>query len=318
MSNFILNNENTEIDLGILSFIDKITNNEPIEFTTSGTTSEPKRVIHSVDSLSKNIKIKNDLKNSIWGLTFDYSKMAGSQVILQSYLNGGKLVNLYNKSKIEVVNLINDFKITHISATPTFYRLLVGDTTFDMVKQVTVSGECIDEFLIDRIKKAFPIANFTNIYALTEFGTLFASNSYYFEITEKYKSFIMIKNDNIFVKQNESWINTGDVVEMVGTDKFKIIGRDTNMINVGGVKVNPIKIENIINKLDYIKNSYIYSEKNYVMGNVVCVDLILNTDVPMRDIKLDFAKILTPYERPLKINIVESMNTNSTGKIIRK
>lgn len=317
MDNFILNNENTEYDLGIIDFLKKVESREPIIFETSGTTGEPKKVNHTFETLSKNIKIKDSLKGKVWGLTYDYRKIAGSQVVLQSYLNGGKVVNLFQKSKDEVVKLINKFDITHISATPTFYRLLIGDTIFENVKQVTLGGEVVSESLINNIKKSFPNAKVTNIYALTEFGTLFASDTFHFEISEKNSIFVKIENNHIFVKKDK-WIDTGDVVEMIDSNKFKIVGRETNMINVGGNKINPIKVENVLNNMSYIKNSLVYSKENSVMGSVVFADIILNKSVSVSDIKKYLKEYLSSYEIPLKINIVDTIEINSTGKIIRK
>jgi acyl-coenzyme A synthetase/AMP-(fatty) acid ligase len=33
---------------------------------------------------------------------------------------------------------------------------------------------------------------------------------------------------------------------MVGDDKFKIVGREGSLLNIGGYQVNPIYIENVI------------------------------------------------------------------------
>lgn len=317
MDNFILNNTNSVDDAGILEFIDKINNKENIIFTTSGTTGIPKEIVHTYDSLIKNIKTKKELKNTVWGLTYDWKKIAGSQVILQSYLNDGKIVNLFKKSYSEIINLIKEYKITHISGTPTFYRLL-GNDVFENVKQVTLGGEVVDDNLISHIEKIFPNANITNIYALTEFGTLFTSNKYYFELSEKISIFVRIENNNILIKHDNEWINTGDLVEWIDETKFKIIGRETNMINVGGVKVNPIKVEEIINKLNYVSNSVVYGKENSVMGMIVVADVILNNNVSVKQIKNDLLKKLNEYEIPLKINIVNFIKTNSNGKVIRK
>lgn len=317
MHNFILNNTNSDDDNGILDFIDKISNKENIIFTTSGTTGEPKQITHTYDNLIKNIKIKKELKNTVWGLTYDWKKIAGSQVILQSYLNGGKVVNLFKKSYSEIINLIEEYKITHISATPTFYRLL-GNIVFENVKQVTLGGEVVDSSIIKHIKKIFPNAKITNIYALTEFGTLFASNQDYFEYSGKINTFIKIENNNIFVKQNNEWVNTGDAIEWLDESKFKIVGRETNMINVGGVKINPVKVEEAINKLEYVSNSIVYGKENSVMGMIVVADIILNSSIEVKQIKSDLTKKLSQYEIPLKINVVEKIEINSNGKIVRK
>ena len=317
MNNFILNNTDSNIDFEILDFIKKIEGKEDIVFTTSGTTGKPKKIIHNYKTLIKNIKIKEELKDSVWALTYDYTKMAGSQVILQSYLNKSKIVNLFEKSYNETIHLIKKYNVTHISATPTFYRLLTNNI-FEKIKQTTIGGEPVDINLINSLKKMFPNAKITNIYASTEFGTLFSSNDYCFEISEKIKQFVKIINETIFIKKNNEWIDTGDKIEWLESNKFKIIGRELSMINVGGVKVNPIKIESAINGLYYVLNSYVYGKNNSIMGTVVIADIVLKKNVDKNTIKKDLEKNLNKYEIPLKINIVDHIDLNSTGKIIRK
>ena len=317
----------SKIELGILSFIKMInTNDKDIEYETSGTTGEPKKVYHNYNSLTKNIKIDKNLIESIWGLTYDYKKIAGSQVILQSFLNNSTIVNLYGKSKKEIHDLIEYQKITHISGTPTFYKLLIdGGFVYNNIKQLTLGGEVSENSLLNKLTLNFPNAKITNIYASTEFGTLLTTNGQYFKITEKNRNLVKIVDDEIVVHSsllsqdtNLEWFNTGDKIEWVDDDNFKIVGRQTNMINVGGVKVNPIKVENLINSLEYVLISFVYGIKNSLMGNVVSVDLVLKFDKSIKDIKFDLRNLLEPYEVPLKINIVEKININSTGKIDRK
>ncbi len=136
---------------------------------------------------------------------------------------------------------------------------------------------------------------------------------------EKISTFIKIENNNIFIKENNSWINTGDMIEWLDNRKFKIIGRETNMINVGGIKVNPLKVEESINQLDYISNSIVYGKKNSVMGMIVVADVVvLNANIEVKQIKHDLIKKLNQYEIPLKINIVNDIALNSNGKLVRK
>jgi len=313
----------SDVELGILLFVKSFKTNK-IEFETSGTTGKPKKIKHTQESLTKNIKLDEKLKGCVWGLSYDFKKIAGSQVILQSYLNCSTIINLFGKSKKEIIESFNT--ITHISGTPTFYRLLMdGDIKFKNVVQLTLGGEPSGTELFSKLSYHFPNAKITNIYASTEFGTLFSSRKEYFKITEKNNTFIKIINDEIVVHRsvvlhniNDEWYHTGDKVEWVDDVHFKIIGRETNMINVGGMKVNPIEVENKINKLNYVSSSYVYGIKNSLMGNVVSTDLVLKHYKPIREIKADLKRILNSYEVPMKINLVEKLKINTTGKIIRK
>lgn len=318
MTNFILNYD-PATDSDIVNFLHKVENKEDMEFSTSGTTGVPKTISHSYSVISKNIIIKPEFKNAVWGLTYPSSKIAGSQVILQAYLNNNSIVNLFNKPLNKVSELITYYDITHLSATPTFYRLLLdGSTTFNKIKQVTFGGEAVDSSLIKKVAKYFPNAKIKNIYASTEYGTLFASNKEYFEYSKKISKIVQLKNNKIFILKNHNWEDTGDIIEWIDSTKFKIIGREHNLINVGGYKVNPINVEAQINALDYVVNSKVYSKQNSILGNAIIADIIVNEDINKVAIKKDLKGKLESYEIPLKINIVKSLDITDTGKIIRR
>ncbi|EXY57916.1 putative O-succinylbenzoate-CoA ligase domain protein, partial [Bacteroides fragilis str. 3986T(B)10] len=47
--------------------------------------------------------------------------MAGLQVFFQAFANKNALINVFNKNRVEVYELLSEYHVTHISATPTFY-----------------------------------------------------------------------------------------------------------------------------------------------------------------------------------------------------
>lgn len=317
MTDFILNC-NPETDGGIIALIDKIGNKEQVSFSTSGTTGEPKKICHSYKFLTKNIKIDPKYKSSIWGLTYPANKIAGSQVVLQALLNEAYIVNLFNKPLSEVPKIINDYNVTHISATPTFYRLLFHNKfIFKKVIQVTLGGEVANRKIIEQVKTYFPNAKICNIYASTEYGTLFTSDSDCFELSKQASQLVKINDNEIVVRHNNKWMRTGDLVEWINDSKFRIIGRNSNLINVGGYIVNPLKVESIINDLNYVQQSYVYKIKNSVLGTVIAADIVLNKNKEINLIKKDLKTKLENYELPLKINIVESLNLTETSKLSR-
>lgn len=330
---FILNDIKKLSNKNIKNFDDLIqkikTNNFSIVLKTSGTTGKPKEIKHTISSITKNIKIDPKYELSTWGLTYPIGKMAFYQVIFQSLFNKSRLINLFGYDFDTISDRIIENKITNISATPTFYKILLSNhKKFNNIKQVTLGGERVDENLIKNLKNNFPNASIKNIYASTETASLFASSGETFKIPEKYKNKIKIENNLLYIHKDllgdtekvntdEYWFNTQDIVEFINDNEFKFIGRENIEINVSGFKINPFKVESLINSLDYVKNSVVFSKKNSVIGNVLCCDIVINKPISKTQIKNDLKLILDKYEIPSIINIVDSLPINGSMKISR-
>lgn len=59
---------------------------------------------------------------------------------------------------------------------------------------------------------------------------------------------------------DDGWFITGDSVEVNG-EYLKILGRKSELINVGGEKVYPQEVENIILELGNVREVTVYGEK---------------------------------------------------------
>jgi acyl-coenzyme A synthetase/AMP-(fatty) acid ligase len=318
----------------ILNFDDLIekikSSSNQITLETSGTTGLPKVINHTIQSITKNIKISDDRCNDIWGFTYNPNKMAGYQVLFQAILNGNTIVNLFKYQFEEISNRIQKYSITHISATPTFYKLLTSEAIdYLNVKHISLGGEGSDLETHRKIQKRFPNAKIKNIYASTEVSSLLASEGEYFKISEYNKEFIKVSDGKLKVHRNlvgnsnditfdGDWYDTGDLIEMIDSTKFKIVGREGNLINIGGYQVNPIYIENKINEIEYVKLSNVYSKSNSILGNILVCDIVLFVYKSVADIKTDIKRLLNEYEVPTKINIVDEIKINENGKISRK
>lgn len=302
-------------------------NNSIIELRTSGTTGKSKNIIHNVESITKNVIIDHKYSSVVWGLSYQIEKMAFYQVFFQSLFNKSTLVNLFGYNFDEIKNRIILNNITHLSATPTFYKILLSDNhLFDKVVQITLGGERSDERLLEKIKFNFPNAKISNVYASTESASLFSSEGCVFRIPHKYTEKIKIIDNTLYIHRDllgtlnediDDWYNTQDEVELINDFEFKFIGRKNLEINVSGVKVNPFKIESVLNSLDFVSNSFVYSKKNSVVGNILCCDIVVNEDISKSKLKNDLKQLLNKYEIPSIINIVESLSINENFKISR-
>jgi len=313
--------------------IEKLSNtngNWIITMFTSGTTNIPKKVSHNFKSITRFVKVSERNAKSIWGFAYNPTHMAGVQVFFQALLNGNSIVRLFGLNTQDIFREIKNNKITHISATPTFYRLLLPcSESFPFVERITSGGEKFNEKVFKQLKELFPNAKITNVYASTEAGTLFASENDIFSVKPEYEHLIDIKNHELFIHNSligrmetniDEWYNTGDLVEIVSQKplKFRFVTRKNEMINVGGYKVNPIEVEEAILTLTGIENVRVYSKPNSVLGNIICCDVVANNNqITESSIRAYLQSKIQEFKIPRIIRFVEKLSTTRTGKLKR-
>jgi acyl-CoA synthetase (AMP-forming)/AMP-acid ligase II len=119
----------------------------------------------------------------------------------------------------------------------------------------------------------------------------------------------------------DGWFITGDHVE-VDSEYIKILGRKSELINVGGEKVYPQEVENILLEMDNIKEVIVYGEKNAIIGNIVCAKVTLKQQEDKKDLVSRLKKHcmgkLPGYMIPVKISIIKEMQHNERFKKNRK
>jgi acyl-CoA synthetase (AMP-forming)/AMP-acid ligase II len=330
---FILDTIKNLLDSKVIDVDDLIyqmyKSNKLVQLFTSGTTGVPKSVSHSFDNIVRNIKISDNRKEDIWGLCYQPNKMAGYQVLFQSLLNKNTLINMFGYNYNEIVKRISTFDVSHLSATPTMYKMILfNKSTFDHVKQVTLGGEGSTESFQKLLKKHFPNAKVKNVYASTEAGSLFASNGETFQIPVSDIKFIKVFDNQLYLHENilgksesitfkNGWFCTGDLVEFVNETEFKILGRISNVIKVAGYNVNIESVENKIQNLDFVKLCKIHSKSNSVLGNSLICDIVLQNNVELIEIKKRLRSLLEKQEIPSKINLVVSIKMSENGKLKR-
>jgi acyl-coenzyme A synthetase/AMP-(fatty) acid ligase len=298
-----------------------------LEMETSGTTGLPKKVTHTFTSLTRNIKMDERRRADVWGLAYNPTHMAGLQVFFQAFLNKNIIVNLFGLSRDQVYEQIEKYNVSHISATPTFYKLLLpAKTVLRKVQQITFGGEKFVEGLQIEMKKIFPSARFTNVYASTEAGALFAANGNIFSLSEKNKSYVKIVEGELWIhksvlsessdlKLQDDWYASGDMVEVIQEVPltFKFLARKNEMINVGGSKVNPNEVEELILKLNGVRDVKVFGKENSLMGNILCADVVSEM-VTEKEIKSFLKNHLPGYMVPRFIKFVPEITMTATGK----
>jgi len=289
----------------------------------------PKKVVHSFASITRGCKISEEYKNQIWGWAYNPTHMAGIQVFFQAMLNKNLLVMLFNRSRAMVIMALEQQRVTHLSATPTFFRMLLPlESVFNNVKNITFGGEKMDNNLINTLKKNFPNALFRNVYASTEAGSLFSSQGEYFKINERLKPFIRFVENEIYLHKSllgnsdslvieDDWYKTGDLIEFMDekNELFRFLSRKNEMINVGGYKVNPNEVEEILNSHPNIIISRVFGKKNAVVGNLIVAEVVCNSNLlTEKDIREFLQDKIQAFKIPRIITFVDKIELTRSGK----
>lgn len=119
---------------------------------------------------------------------------------------------------------------------------------------------------------------------------------------------------------DDGYFVTGDAVEVDG-EYVKILGRKSEIINVGGEKVYPAEVESVIYELNNVAEVLVYGEKNPITGMIVCAKIQLTREANHKEFTDGLKKYcstkLQKYKIPVKVSIVSELLTSNRHKKIR-
>ena len=312
---------------------------------TSGTTGTPKPVLHSWSTLSGRIHRSDSLDGSRWLLTYHLSTFAGLQVFLHALENAGRLT-LGSGSPAALAALAAKDAVSHVSGTPTFFRLLLTtsrpeDLSRLSPRQITLGGEAVDQLLLDRLRERFPQAQVTHIYASTEAGACFSVHDgregfpAAFLDDRDLPVRLTIVDGELFVqsphamrgylgpegaRRPEGPLATGDLVELRG-DRVHFLGRRSERINVGGLKVHPEEVETKILEVPGVFAARVSAAASSLVGQIVRAEVVVapgsDEEQMRRRILAHCRSALAAYKVPRLLTFVDHLECTTAGKVAR-
>ena len=310
---------------------------------SSGSTGKPKAMVHNFDNLINSYKDKKEKSlNMIIFLMFDH--IGGLNTLLNILSIGSTMIIPENRNPDDICKLIQDYKITVLPSSPTFLNLILMSNShnkYDLssLKMITYGTETMPDSLLNRLKDIFPKVKFLQTFGTSETGIANtkskASNSTFMKIEDLDLEYKIVENE-LWLKSKtqilgylnssmdsftkDGWFKTGDLVETLDDDYLKIIGRNKEVINVGGQKVLPSEVESIILSMNEIDDCMVYGEKNIITGETVVCDVVCKNEI--QNIKVLIRKFckdkLDNYKIPTKVNIVDKTNFTHRFKKIRR
>lgn len=296
-------------------------------FLTSGSTGAPKQIPHTLSEILRPM-VAGSHQQATWGFFTDVTRMAGIQVVIEAISRGQDLVIPdMDMSLFMKVKFVADQRVTHLSATPSQFRQLlsVPDHSRMELQQITLGGEIADQKILDGLRSAYPAAKITHVYATTETGSVMAISDglsgFPEEQLKKSSNRIVIsKGLEIGVRgrfnSRVHW--TGDLVEL-NSGRYNFVGRKSEVINVGGAKVNPAEVEAVILNHPDVADCLVTGLENAMLGQLVGADVTLrqaNENIIM-ELRALCRDRLAKYAVPQIFNIVGEIPGAVTGKKVR-
>jgi len=311
---------------------------------SSGTTGKPKAILHGAEKFLFSFDNAKKKFSTLAFLLFDH--IAGVDTLFYTLFSKGTLVLPASRNPADICKLIETYKVEVLPASPSFLRLLYMSGAYEQadlssVQIVTFGSEPMNETGLANLMAMFPKAKTIQKYGTSEFGSPRSKsregNGLWIHMdSENCKTKVV--DDTLWVKSSGSmlgylnapqpeivdgWMNTGDRVEVDG-EWIRILGRESDIINVGGEKVYPSEVENVISELDFVEDVLVYGEANAIMGNLVCARLKTEGAVDA-DAKKTFQKTLRkhclknlePYKIPSKLVFTQESLTNERHKKVR-
>jgi acyl-CoA synthetase (AMP-forming)/AMP-acid ligase II len=187
--------------------------------------------------------------------------------------------------------------------------------------------------------RAFPEARFQQTYGLSEVGILRSKSksngSLFVKVGgEDYET--KVHNGTLWIRAQtsmlgylnapspfdaEGWFDTGDAVIHEG-EFYRILGRQSDIINVGGQKVHPTEVEKVLADVPGVTDVAVRGEPHLLLGHVVTATVQTEEDVSGVEMRRRITEHckgrLQPYMVPVKVRVVKDSLVNHRFKKVRR
>ena len=298
---------------------------------TSGSTGEPKGVVHDFSRLLEKFRRPRPAMSMVAFLMFDH--WGGLNTLLHGFASGSLMAFPGDRQPHHVCALIERHRLELLPASPTFLNLLImsgarREHDLSSLKLITYGAEPMPPATLEAVRRELPEVEMRQTYGLIELGVMRSksksSDSLWLKIGgEGYET--RIKEGLLEIKAaaamlgylnapspftDDGWFMTGDAVESKD-GYYRILGRASELINVGGRKVYPAEVETVLLECDAVKDAVVYGKRNPITGKIVCADVVPVTPgdaaALRRTIKRHCRGKLESFKVPVRVNIKEGV-----------
>ncbi len=309
---------------------------------SSGSTGKSKAIVQDLNKLMEKFRTPRKPLRMLIFLQLDH--IGGINSLLYTLANNGTIIVSDDRTPASVCQAIQSFKADLLPTSPTFLNLLMLSKAYEefdlsSLKLITSGTEPMQESTLKRLAKILPNAALQQTYGLSEVGILRSksrsSDSLWLKIggeeftTKIVNGTLWIKSDSAMLGylnapdpfDADGFLDTGDLVEQDG-EWVRILGRESEIINVGGYKVFPAEVESVLLEMDNVEDVVVFGQDHSITGKMVVAKFKLKTPETPRELKarmLAFCKDkLQSYKVPGKIVLTDETTYNERFKRMRR
>ncbi len=308
---------------------------------SSGSTGKSKAAVHDMVGILEKFQVPRHRLRTISFLLYDH--IGGINTMLYTLSNLGCLVTVSQRSPDGVLGAVERYRVELLPTSPTFLNLMLiseahARHNLSSLQTITYGTEPMPESTLHRLHALYPAIKLVQTYGLSEVGILRSksksSDSLWVKIGgEGFETRVVDRILHIKARSSmlgylnapspftaDGWFVTGDEVEVDG-EYLRILGRKSEIINVGGQKVYPAEVESVLQELDGVADATVYGERNAITGQIVCANVTLCTDEDpatfTRTLKQHCRARLELFKVPVKVRIVATAQHGARFKKMR-
>jgi acyl-coenzyme A synthetase/AMP-(fatty) acid ligase len=309
---------------------------------SSGSTGASKAAVHDFLPMLEKFKSRRHSMRAIAFLLFDH--IGGINTLLYNLSNGGCVITVQDRSPEHIGGVIEKYKVELLPTSPTFINMLLVSKAYERfdissLKTITYGTEPMPESTLTQMHELFPDIKMQQTYGLSEVGIMRSksrsSDSLWVKIggegfeTRVVEGLLEIKAKSAMLGYlnapspftEDGWFITGDAVEVDG-EYFRILGRKSEMINVGGEKVYPAEVESVLQLMDGVEDVAVNGEANRLTGQIVKASVRLSTDEDLaafrKRMRLFCKDRMAKYKIPQKVVLTDQTMHGERFKKMRR
>jgi len=308
---------------------------------SSGSSGRPKAAVHDLGQLLERYATPRTGHRTLVFLLLDH--IGGVNTLLYTLSSGGTVVVPGGRSPETVARAIETHRVELLPTSPTFLNLLLlsgAPFRYDLssLRLITYGTEPMPSGTLERLTRAFPDARLQQTYGLTEIGILHSrsrsADSLWVRVGgEGFETKVV--DGRLWVRARtamlgylnapnpfdaDGYLDTGDLVETDG-EWVRFLGRRDDVINIGGSKVYPSRVEDVLLAMDGVLDAVVHGEAHAITGQIVVATVRIASPESPVDFKARMRMFcsgrLAVQEVPAKVRLTEEPIHSARFKRIR-